>query len=163
MKMAIKTHLITRNLHHAPLAQQRGFTLVEVMIVFFVLSVGLLGMAALQMKSMQYNQSSYIRSQATLAAYDILDRMRVNKAVALAGTYNVLVTDPDPTGTSIAATDIQTWRAFLASTLPGGLGQVQCVSATSQCSVTVRWVDRVTGGQTGSGGTMPDVTVTAQM
>jgi len=70
---------------------QSGVALIEVLIVFFVLGVGLLGMAALQMNSIQYNQDAYIRSQATVAAYDILDRMRLNKSVATAGCASARV------------------------------------------------------------------------
>ena len=141
----MKTAYFTHGTHGMQLTQpvtaQRGFTLIEVMIVFFVLSVGLLGMAALQMKSMQYNQSSYIRSQATVAAYDMLDRMRVNKTEALAGAYDIAFGATPPGGTSVTATDLQQWTAFLGNTLPNGQGHVSC--GASQCTVEISWTDRI--------------------
>lgn len=139
-----------------PLNVQRGFTLIEVMIVFFVLSVGLLGMAALQMKSMQYNQASYIRSQATVAAYDMLDRMRLNSAGVTAGDYVFNFGDALPAGGNISDDDLLQWGGFLANSLPTGQGQIFC--AGTQCTVEVRWMDKTTGKTV-----EPHVSVTAQI
>lgn len=57
---------------------QRGFTLIEVMVAVVILAVGLLGMASLMARSQKSNESAYSRSQATLMAYDIVERMRTN-------------------------------------------------------------------------------------
>src|SRR3990167_4605539 len=59
---------------------QKGFSLIEVLVALLVLSIGLLGLAALQTTSLQFNTGSYFRTQATFLAYDILDRMRANSA-----------------------------------------------------------------------------------
>lgn len=59
-----------------------GFTLIEVLIAMLILTIGLLGLAALQATSLKNNQSAYYRSQATQLAYDIADRMRVNTSVS---------------------------------------------------------------------------------
>ncbi len=45
-----------------------------------LISVGLLGVAALQLTSLKNNQESYVRSQAAMLAADLLDRMRSNQA-----------------------------------------------------------------------------------
>jgi type IV pilus assembly protein PilV len=58
---------------------QAGFTLVEVLVATLVLTVGILGVAAMQMVSFQTNQGAYMRSQAVYLAQDILDRMRANQ------------------------------------------------------------------------------------
>ncbi len=58
--------------------REQGFTLIEVLVATLVLTVGLLGIAAMQMVSFQTNQSAYMRSQATYLAQDIMDRMRAN-------------------------------------------------------------------------------------
>lgn len=60
----------------------RGFTLIEVMVALVVLAVGLLGMASLMVRSQQSNEGAYSRSQASILAYDIIERMRANKVLA---------------------------------------------------------------------------------
>lgn len=55
---------------------ERGFTLIEVLVALFVLAVGLLGLAMLQTTGLRLNTDSYSRTQATYAAYDIIDKMR---------------------------------------------------------------------------------------
>ncbi len=62
-------------------ASNKGFTLIEVMVAVVVLAIGLLGMATLMMQSLQSSESAYSRSQATILAYDIIDRMRANKVL----------------------------------------------------------------------------------
>ncbi len=52
-----------------------GFTLIEALVALLVLSLGLLGVAALHIKSMQAAQVSYHRSIATLAAQDAGERL----------------------------------------------------------------------------------------
>lgn len=54
---------------------QRGVTLIEVMIAVLVLSIGLLGVAAMQLKALQSASHSYQRSLATMAAQDAVERL----------------------------------------------------------------------------------------
>ena len=117
----------------------------EILITVLVLSIGLLGLAGLQVSSMKSNHSSYLRSQATILAYDIADRMRANPAVAYiakspyavnltVNPYTVAApsvtascsTTAGCTAGQMANTDINQWRVDLANTLPGGVGVV-CV------------------------------------
>ncbi|OMG66869.1 type IV pilus modification protein PilV [Stutzerimonas balearica] len=78
-----------------PHTSEAGATLIEVLVAVLVLSVGLLGLAGLQMKAMQSNHSAYYRSQATVLAYDIIDRMRANRADALNGVYDLPLTNEE--------------------------------------------------------------------
>ena len=50
----------------------------EVLIAMLVLAIGLLGLASLQAQSLRFNHDSYVRSQATILAYEIMDKMRAN-------------------------------------------------------------------------------------
>ena len=74
----------------SPSADQRGATLIEVLVAMLVLSIGLLGLAGMQMTALKSNQSAYYRSQATVLAYDIIDRMRANRADARARAEEAL-------------------------------------------------------------------------
>lgn len=59
-----------------------GFTMIEMLVTVVILSVGLLGLAALQARGQQFNHMAYSRSQATLLAYELGDKMRINWACA---------------------------------------------------------------------------------
>ncbi len=130
--------------------RQRGVALLEVLIAFFVLSVGLMGLAALQVKAVQFNQGAYQRSQAMMSAADMMDRMRLNRSVAVATTnnYNTLYdATAESSPSTVVAQDIAGWLNFLAATLPGGDGEISCVAvgvgiALENCTVKVRWADR---------------------
>lgn len=60
----------------------KGFTLLEVMIAVLVLSIGLLGLAALQAYAMRNNQSANYRTQATNLAVQMLDQIRSHRGAA---------------------------------------------------------------------------------
>ena len=66
--------------------RERGFSLIEVLIALLVLAIGLLGLAALQAQGLRFNHDAYVRTQATHIAYDIVDRMRANRANAVIKT-----------------------------------------------------------------------------
>lgn len=61
-----------------PAGRQRGVTLLEVLITVVILSFGLLGMAALQARSMAAEIESYQRGQAIVLLQDMVDRMSSN-------------------------------------------------------------------------------------
>lgn len=58
--------------------QESGFTLIEILVTVLVLSIGLLGLAGMQITGLRANMSSEARSKATLLASDIVERMRNN-------------------------------------------------------------------------------------
>jgi type IV pilus assembly protein PilV len=57
---------------------QGGFTLIEALITLLVVSIGLLGVAALQVVGLQGGAGAFRHSQATWLTYDMADRMRAN-------------------------------------------------------------------------------------
>lgn len=71
-----------------------GFALVEVLVSMAVLAIGLLGLAALQMTGLKAAHSTNQRSQASVFAYEMADRLRANRGVtgvaetALGGAYD---------------------------------------------------------------------------
>jgi len=50
--------------------KQRGFSLIEALIALVVLSIGLIGVAAMQLKALQGATAGYQRSVASVAAVD---------------------------------------------------------------------------------------------
>lgn len=134
--------------------KQSGFTLLEVLVAMLVLSIGLLGLAGLMASSMRNNQSSYHGTQATWLAYDILDRLRANRTVAIAGSYNRALGSPAtcsttaPTGL-ILAKDIGGWKNSIACALPEGDGSIAVDTTNRHVTITVQWDDsRATSGST---------------
>ena len=59
-------------------AVQQGMTLIEVLVALLILTVGLLGAAAVQLNALKYTDSSRMTSQASFIAYDMMDRIRAN-------------------------------------------------------------------------------------
>lgn len=55
--------------------RQRGFSLIEALIALLVLSLGLVGVAAMQLKALQSATAGYQRSVVTLAAVDAQERL----------------------------------------------------------------------------------------
>jgi len=59
------------------MSDSRGFSLIEVLIAVFVISVGLLALALLQARALQFSQASYERSVAVVQANDLVERLWV--------------------------------------------------------------------------------------
>jgi len=139
-------------MHHN--CSQRGATLLEVLIAMLVISVGLLGMAALQLKSVAVNQGAYQRLQAVNLAYEIADSIAINAAQANNGDYVLALADDEPqvaVAGSVANIDLRRWITAVATSLPDGdliitaptviLGMAAASSAREH-SITICWYDR---------------------
>ena len=92
-------------MHQFKFHKTRGVSLIETLIAALVLSIGLLGLAALQGFSLQAGQGAYHRTQATNLAYEIADFTRLNRSAAL-------------TSCDIPVRDA--WDNFAAAQLPAG-------------------------------------------
>lgn len=116
------------------------------MIAVFILAVGLLGLAQLQVTALKHNQTAELRTQASLLAGDMLDRMRANQAGAQAGNYAFALGDPPPANpNTIANADLIDWFANLNTFLPNGAGQIACGAynplAEFVCDITITWTE----------------------
>lgn len=130
--------------HPSSRARQHGATLIEVLVSFLIISFGLLALLALQNNAIQYNKTTEYRSIATMLATDLAERMRSNRAEAIAGGYNIVGTNTAPTtmptrtacsgqqsgctAATLAAQDVSEWRRLAFMSLPGGRAHVQVVS-----------------------------------
>jgi type IV pilus assembly protein PilV len=119
-------------------------TLVEVLITLVIMSVGLLGVAALQLATLRSNYTAFSRAQAAVLAGDILDRMRANRTAARVGEYDVPLGHYSPPSDSPITRDIEAWKASLAAQLPGGDGSaVLLTDPADVVEITVQWGERV--------------------
>lgn len=126
---------------------QAGVTLIEVLITAFVMAIGLLGMAALQLNGLNTNHDAYYRSQATLFATDLADRMRANLDAARDGAYEADGAPDDPgydcetsfpgadscSGEELAAADLYNWYDRLTDTAAGLPSAVATVACPAPC------------------------------
>ncbi len=130
---------------HGIKSNQKGITLIEVLVALLILAFGTLGMAGLQAVSMRNNNSAYFRSQATFLAYDMLDAMRANRDEALNGNYDIDFgedeTDVPGGAKALTKNDVQLWVSNLDDLLPSGSGAIDCSTISNVCEVQVRWDD----------------------
>ena len=127
-------------------APSNGFTLIEVLVAMLVLAVGLLGVAAMQLRGLQYNHDAYLRSQISMLAYDIADRMRLNSANA-AGyvqTYNIANNAPGACveNSTITADDLMCWQRRVWEALPPGGVAAITTNDNIDYTVSLQWDDR---------------------
>lgn len=154
--------------------QQKGCSLIEVMVSVLVMAVGVLGMTGFQSASLKHNAHSMQRTKAAYLSYEMMDRMRAN----VSSTYSVaLSVEPgeqecfsvDCTPEELMNFDIAEWKCALGKyvstqtcmalaendnalllsveALPGGDGSVSCTlgTGTKTCTVTVQWRERGDG------------------
>jgi type IV pilus assembly protein PilV len=127
--------------------------MVEVLVALVVLAIGMLGIAALYLNSLQAGRSAIYRTGAVNLAADVADRIRANRtAVASYGNVYadafaevpVCFTTAGCTPAQLATSDLSRWKAEIALQLPNGQGQVVVTPAVALGEpatyvVTVRW------------------------
>jgi len=135
--------LRTRRPRPNSLSPSSGFTLVEVLVALIVLSIGMLGIAALYLESLRASRQALVRTQAVTLASDIADQIRANRAPANA--YDCGGTCDAGEGVGLAITDLNTWRTAVAAQLPGGTSSITYAAAAANAPniyvVTVSWTE----------------------
>jgi type IV pilus assembly protein PilV len=132
-------------------SRSHGFTLVEILVTLLIVSIGLLGIAALHAFSLRNNYDALLRSHASAMASDIVDRMRANIPAIRNG--NTMLADSDyevefdvtpdlEDADSQATIDVAEWKLALAEQLPEGDGRIQINEATGVVTISVRWGER---------------------
>jgi len=125
----------------SPLPGQSGASLIEVMVAFLILAIGLLGLAMLQGKSLRMNTDAYLRSQATLIANELMENMRANPT----GNYNNVSAKPAPCGgcTGVAKAtndDLIRWFDAQAALLPSSTASISL--SGSEYTIVMNWMER---------------------
>ena len=122
-----------------PANHQRGIGLIEVLIAMLVVVIGVLGISRMQIAMLRNNQSSLLRSQASLLAYDMIDRLRADREAALDGSYTHILGNPAPSTSTVPAGEVSAWLAAVNTALPAGAGAIAVDG--SDVEITVRWDD----------------------
>ncbi|WP_367606226.1 type IV pilus modification protein PilV [Legionella sp. W05-934-2] len=129
--------------------KQQGFSLLEVLISVVVLSVGMLGIAALQANAIKYNQSAQLRAVAITQVGNMADRMLANSAGIQAGAYDNITGIPSNpsctvcTSAEVAQRDAYEWNTINGQLLPNGQGTV--TRNGTLLLITMRWDNSRTG------------------
>jgi len=119
-----------------------GFTLIEILVALVILSIGLLGVAGLQFRSLQNSHASYERSIVTLQAKDLVERMWAGICSLYDASGNIVsdgeepiwdawFDDHDTDGTFAN----QSWTPVLAPPASG----------TDVWTITISWTGRFQG------------------
>lgn len=99
-------------------------------ISFFVMGVGMMGVLGMQAQAMRLNQQAHAHSQAMILAQDIIESIRANRIAA--GAYQIAfdesITDVKGCGlvnancsqTELKDWELKNWRQKIAQRLPRG-------------------------------------------
>ncbi len=147
--------------------KNRGFTLLEALIGFLVLSIGMLGIASLQAVSLKAGKSAVYGSVAMMKVGELFESMRVN-STALAvyanagnGADNGCTDGFNCTAAQLAEDDVFWWNQNLTAGLPVRASTTTNVvllpliaggslSSMRTVTITVSWLERdqnVGGGE----------------
>lgn len=138
--------------------KQKGATLIEALISILVMSLGLLGIAGLQLSALSYQKSAWSSHRVAEIVNDITEKIRANPSAAKAGNYNyssnyntgssaTFTLNNCHTGSSfcslsqIAADDISNFVTKTQQLLPRGAAQITGSSSTGY-TVTVMYLDK---------------------
>lgn len=160
-------------------SRQRGVSLIEVLVAIVVFSVGVLGLAMIQIKGGQFTKDAGSRSFAVLETRSFVDAMRANPTAArkpltstnpaapsasdcpycFDGTTTPTVTDCSSsacTPEQTAANDLSQWMARLKASAPNAMSGVPVSVAWNAASgmyvITARWSGGSLDGSTPKAG-----------
>lgn len=100
----------------------KGFALLEVLITLLLISLGLLGIMAMQLSALHTTQSAYLQSLASSQLASMLDRLRANLSQTARDN------------------ELQLWTEVNNRLLPKSISKYSCVDYS--CSVELNWFDQ---------------------
>ena len=142
--------------------KQKGFSLIEALVAFLILSVGMLGIASMQTLSLKSGHTAALRTVAVMKVDEILESMRSNPTALIdyaAGTADMgtdngcsqtAVPAVDCTPTQLARDEVFRWKGSLTEALPGNAATTASVvvappvapATMTTVVVTVNWSER---------------------
>lgn len=125
---------------------QSGLGMIEILVALLILSIGLLGLAAMQVTSTKMTSQAQQKTQAILLAEDMIERVRANRDNA--GTYDGITVDSDDScetdfapdaSSTVAANDEDEWINSVRCLLGNGQGDVTVNTANETVDVDLSW------------------------
>jgi len=140
--------------------KQQGFSVIEALVAFLILSVGLLGIASLQLLSVKAGYIAKVNTMAVIKSEEIFERIRSNPTQVL--SYISLGGDPGVDNNcrnvglninmcspaEMVQDDIFNWKADLKSSLPDNAGTTASIDVVkpepggltvATVTVTINW------------------------
>ena len=147
--------IMSRNiiLNTRPISKNRGFTILEAIIGFLILSIGMLGIASLQAVAMQAGKTSVYSSVAMMKVEELFESMRANPgaiesyAGSGAGVSNGC-SGASCTPEALASDDLFWWSRNLRAGLPEDATVLVAVTPPplstkmATATITVNWDER---------------------
>lgn len=152
------------------MAEQRGFSLLEAIVAFLVVSIGMLGIASLQMLSLKAGYTARVHTMVVIKAEEMFERIRNNPIAldptnAASASYESDIVDSgvnngcnDSSGTAVLCTyaeiardDIYNWKADLRNSLYFGDNNTtasivvvprSAANPTATVNITIYWQER---------------------
>lgn len=146
------------------ISRAKGATLIEVLVAVFLLSLGLLAMAALTVSATGYNKISQIKGVATMMVNDYAEQAKSNLRAFDALGYDLKSTQGSPScalpaaakitpgafdeAECVAAFDRYNWQEQLAVRLPSGSAYVEStppakdLNGVRTMDIWVRWKEQ---------------------
>jgi type IV pilus assembly protein PilV len=164
---------VNPNLIAAPGRQQRGFSLVEVLVALIVIAVGMLGIAKMHALALSSTGSAGTRSLIALEAAGLAASMHadrdywdstsqlVTNVTVNGGTASVDVFPSAQTcstacsSSQMAAYDLQNFGAALAQIVPAANATIGCQNSSvpQSCTITITWLENIAGMSTATSST----------
>lgn len=119
--------------------KDQGFSLIEVLVAVLILGVGLLGVAAMQVMSLQNATTSESRTQASLLANEVAERARAKQgSLSDFHTAKVSASDCDTSAPAI----LVDWCVGLDQVLENAEYQVTWTAADRTLDIRLWWYER---------------------
>jgi len=137
--------------------RSRGFSLIEVMVAVLIVSLGLIGIAAMQANAIASTHSSQMESLVAIEAQSLASSMTANpwwnqglfpsSITVNGGTISPTsmqgstdCTKASCSGAQLASYDLAAWGQQLQKQVPGAQATIACQAGSPViCSITVTW------------------------
>jgi type IV pilus assembly protein PilV len=149
-----------RQLGSCRLRSDSGISMIEVLVTLVIVSVGLLGAAAMVINGLESNRNAYLRTQASILAYDMADRIRANGAQLASYTGfafdstdeeapdlpGCFTSDAGCDGAGLANADLAQWAGALEGAdggvvlLPAAQGAIADAGG-GDVTITISWIE----------------------